>query len=102
MATDSTINVRIDEQTKTLASDIFAACGLTTSAAIRMFLLRTVEEKEIPFNIHRPNSETIKALREDIASAKSYKSIEALLVEIKSEIKSEELAAKKSKRSARR
>ena len=42
MATDSTINIRIEHEIKSRAAEVLAASGLTTSAAIRMFLLRIV------------------------------------------------------------
>lgn len=49
---DTTINIRIDANTKKKAEKIFARCGYTTSTAIRLFLLRTIKENDWPFDIH--------------------------------------------------
>lgn len=52
MAKETTINVRIDEETKRKAAEIFARCGYTTSNAVRLFLLRAIKEDDWPFEIH--------------------------------------------------
>lgn len=63
MATDSTINIRIENEIKSRAAEVLAASGLTTSAAIRMFLLRIVEDEALPFDLRRSNPVTLKAIR---------------------------------------
>jgi DNA-damage-inducible protein J len=64
MATDTTLNIRIEEDIKNQAAVIFEASGLTTSSAIRMFLLRVIEDEAIPFDASKPNSKTLKAIRD--------------------------------------
>lgn len=63
MATDSTLNVRIEEDVKIRASEILEAAGLTTSGAVRMFLLRVIEDEALPFDLTRPNKKTLKAVK---------------------------------------
>ena len=67
MGSDSVLNVRIDEDVKNRASEILAAAGLTTSGAVRMFLLRVIEDEALPFDPTRPNRKTLDA----IAAARS-------------------------------
>ncbi len=63
MKSDSVVRARVDEQLKLQAAAIFKAAGLTLSDAIRMMLLRTVQEKAIPFIPAKPNAATIRALK---------------------------------------
>lgn len=54
MAT-SLIQVRIDNDLKTKANQIFSDLGLDISSAIRMFLKRSVLENGIPFSMVLPS-----------------------------------------------
>ncbi len=61
----STIQLRVDDQIKQRADHLYASLGLDTSTAIRMFLQASLEANGIPFEVrHRPNAETLSALRE--------------------------------------
>jgi len=62
MATDTTLNVRIAEDVKIKAAAILGASGLSTSAAVRMFLIRVIEDEALPFDPIRPNKKTVKAI----------------------------------------
>lgn len=65
MAT-SLIQVRIDNDLKTKANQIFADLGLDISSAIRMFLKRSVIENGIPFSMVLPpiqNSRDLNGLQ---------------------------------------
>jgi DNA-damage-inducible protein J len=62
MTTDTTLNVRIDREIKERAAAILEASGLTTSMAVRLFLLKVVEEKMLPFEMARPNLRTRRAI----------------------------------------
>ncbi len=62
MKSDSVVRARVNEETKLQAAAIFEAAGLTLSDAIRMMLLRTVQEKAIPFIPAKPNAATIRAI----------------------------------------
>lgn len=63
MATNTIVNVRINPRVKKEASKVLGAYGMTTSGAIRMFLMRIVEDRALPFDPTRPNKETLKALK---------------------------------------
>ncbi|MDO5330534.1 MAG: type II toxin-antitoxin system RelB/DinJ family antitoxin [Bacillota bacterium] len=45
------IQIRVDEELKTQASEIFEELGLDLSTAVRMFLRRSVQERGIPFSM---------------------------------------------------
>ena len=63
MTTDSTLNVRIAEDVKIKASKILQASGLTTSVAVRMFLMRVIEDEALPFDPTRPNKKILNAIK---------------------------------------
>ena len=46
-----TIQVRVDDQLKVSADELFSSLGLDTSTAIRMFLVASIEADGIPFAI---------------------------------------------------
>jgi DNA-damage-inducible protein J len=85
MSHDSVVRARIDEKTKKQAAKVFADCGMTISDVIRIMLIRTAKEREIPFSIHIPNNKTITAMREvenGRKKGKSYKYFEAMLKDL--------------------
>lgn len=63
MTSDSVVRARIEEDLKDRAAEILAAAGLTTSGAIRLFLLKVVEEEALPFEVRRPNQTTLNSIR---------------------------------------
>ncbi len=63
MKADSVVRARVNEATKQEAAAILEASGLSTSDAIRMMLIRVVEDKALPFDPHRPNATTIRAIK---------------------------------------
>lgn len=73
MSADAVVRARIDEQTKARAAAILEASGLTTSTAIRMLLLKIVEEGALPFEPVRVNPRTLKAVTQ--AKAGRLKSV---------------------------
>jgi DNA-damage-inducible protein J len=62
MPTNTTLNVRIEEEVKVKASKILEASGLTASSAVRLFLLRVIEDEALPFDLPRPNAKTRRAI----------------------------------------
>lgn len=64
----STVNVtlRIDENLKKQADELFSDLGFTFNSAITVFLRQAVREQQIPFIIRRevPNAATLAALKE--------------------------------------
>lgn len=83
MVADTDIRARIDRATKTEATAILAAMGLTTSEAIRLMIKKIVAEKAFPFNPLIPNDETIRAIKEAReGKAVSVGSVDALFEEL--------------------
>ena len=69
MATTTMVHVRVDEKIKEQATETLAAMGLTVSDAVRVFLMRVVADKQMPFTLKVPNAVTLEAMQEadDIA-----------------------------------
>ncbi len=64
MTATTMVHVRVSEQIKAQASETLAAMGLTVSDAVRVFLMRVVADKQMPFAIKAPNAETRVAMAE--------------------------------------
>jgi DNA-damage-inducible protein J len=64
MAATSMIHVRVDDDIKTQATETLASMGLTVSDAVRVFLIRVVAEKQLPFSVKVPNAATREAMVE--------------------------------------
>lgn len=64
MATTTMVHVRVDEQMKAQATETLAAMGLSVSDAVRVFLMRVVADKQLPFALKVPNTETRAAMAE--------------------------------------
>jgi len=47
------LQVRIDENLKTAADNVFSGMGLDISTAVRMFLIAAVETRSMPFEIRQ-------------------------------------------------
>jgi DNA-damage-inducible protein J len=83
MATDTTLNIRIEEEIKNRAAEIFEASGLTTSSAVRMFLIRVIEDEGLPFDASKPNAKTLRAIRDaKTGNSKKAKDAAALLKQL--------------------
>ena len=63
MKADAIVRARVSQETKLEAAAIFEAAGLTTSDAIRMMLIRVVEDRKLPFEPARPNAKTVRAIK---------------------------------------
>lgn len=81
------INVRVDENLKKEADQLFSDLGLNMSTAITMFLRSAINNDGIPFELKRkePNAETIAAM-EDVKLgrnvSKTFDSVEALMEDL--------------------
>ena len=83
MAADAIVRARVSEETKAEAAAIFEAAGLTTSDAIRMMLVRAVEDGALPFEPVKPNAKTVKAIKAARAGkVKKAKSSKQLLAKL--------------------
>jgi DNA-damage-inducible protein J len=85
----SSIKTRVSDELKLNATDVLNHCGLTVSAAIRLFLEQVVQNQGLPFQVKAvPSKKMIKALSEASEIEKSAKikhnSIEDMLNELNS------------------
>ena len=61
---DTYVRARIDSATKERVADALAAMGLSISDAIRLLMLRIVDERRLPFEVKAPNAAIRKASAE--------------------------------------
>jgi len=47
----ATVQIRLSDEEKAAAREIFGKMGLTFSAAVKIFLRKVIAEKKIPFEI---------------------------------------------------
>lgn len=58
------LHVRVDDETKELASEALASMGLSMSDAVRLFLRRVIVDQAFPLELKVPNAETRAAMEE--------------------------------------
>ena len=58
------IRSRIEPDLKENATRVLAACGLTVSDAVRLFLRQVVANNGLPFEVKAPNAVTRNAMEE--------------------------------------
>ena len=73
MTATTMVHVRVNEQIKSQASETLATMGLTVSDAVRVFLMRVVADKQMPFAIKAPNAETRAAMAEADEIAREHR-----------------------------
>ena len=71
MAQSSMLHIRVDDETKTQATEALAAMGLSMSDAVRIFLKRVVNDQACPLELKVPNAETRAAMEEARAMMKA-------------------------------
>ena len=82
-AADTYVRARIDSATRDRARDALAAMGLTISDAIRLLMLRVVDERRLPFEVKAPNATTRKAMAElDAGKGKRFTNTAALMADL--------------------
>lgn len=93
MSQTAMIQVRVGDELKKAADDLFSDLGFDTPTAIRMFLTRAVKQQGMPFSVSQiiPNAETLEALEEGRrllrdSNAKTYSSFSELLTEVENEV----------------
>ena len=80
---DTYVRARIDSVTKKHAEDALANMGLTISDAIRLLMLRVVDERRLPFEVKAPNAITRKAMVElEAGKGKRFTSTAALMADL--------------------
>ncbi|MGM9937817.1 MAG: type II toxin-antitoxin system RelB/DinJ family antitoxin [Candidatus Ornithomonoglobus sp.] len=82
MAKTSSLNIRIDPETKSQAEKLFKNFGMTVSEAVNIFLHQSLIYGGIPFELRMPNRETMQAL-DDVRNNKNlsgpYDTMEELM-----------------------
>jgi DNA-damage-inducible protein J len=58
------LHVRVDEDIKNQATAALDNMGISLSEAVRVFLVRIIDEQAIPFRIKVPNARTRAAMEE--------------------------------------
>ena len=82
-ASDTYVRARIDSATKERAADTLAAMGLSISDAIRLLMLRIVDERRLPFEVQAPNAVTRKAIAElEAGKGKRFANTAALMSDL--------------------
>jgi len=80
------LHIRVDDETKTQATEALAAMGLSMSDAVRIFLKRVVNDQAFPLELKVPNAETRAAMEEARAMMKArqarFESTDALFDEL--------------------
>lgn len=84
------LNIRVDEELKIKAEELFSELGLNMSTALTMFLKTSVRYGGIPFElrIDNPNLETLEAI-DDVNNnrnmSKTFNSIEEMMDDLNAE-----------------
>lgn len=89
MATTN-ITMRMDEDLKAQAEELFADLGLNMTSAFTIFVKQAVREQRIPFTISReiPNEDTLEAIEEvrrmkqNPSIGKSYTDVDEMMKEL--------------------
>jgi DNA-damage-inducible protein J len=79
-----TVQARISPDLKKQADALFAALGLSTADAIRLFLQQSVNSGGLPFqpSVKRPNAETLEAMAEiEYGGGQRFQSAEELFAD---------------------
>lgn len=59
----SPINIMVDKETKDEATKILKEVGLSMSTAINLFLKQVINHNGLPFEVRKPNEDTLRALK---------------------------------------
>lgn len=80
---DTYVRARIDSATKQRATEALAAMGLSISDAIRLLLVRVVDERRLPFEVKAPNATTRAAIAElEAGRGRRFPSVDALMADL--------------------
>lgn len=60
------VTIRLDENLKKQADDLFSDFGLSLNSAINMFIKQSVREQRIPFEVTRNTSSLVFASNNDV------------------------------------
>ena len=91
----STIQIRVDDETRAAAADLFEDLGLDLETAVRIFLKKSLSVGGIPFNVRfdTPNKETVAAMVNTLNGenlSRAYDSVEELFADLNAEADGED------------
>ena len=86
----ATISIRVDDEIKAQAQELFNSIGMDLSTALNVFLRQSIAFGGIPFTIRQPrfNAETEQVIREAHEGkglSKAYDSVEELRKDLDAE-----------------
>lgn len=84
------VRTRIDQDLKDSATEVLAACGLTISEAMRLFLRQVVVTHGLPFEVKVPSESTVRAMAQAREIRRRYNSINEMMSELDGEAGKEE------------
>lgn len=77
------VRSRVEPEVKESAAQVLAACGLSLSDGIRLFLRQVIAQKGLPFDVKVPNDATQAAMAEARGmAARRFASTDALMREL--------------------
>lgn len=79
------VRCRIEADLKARATDVLAACGLSVSDAMRLFLRQVVATKGLPFEIRVPSEKTARALVQAREINRQFDSMDDMLRDLDGE-----------------
>ncbi len=85
------INIRVDENIKAQANELFEELGLDMTTALNLFLRQAINYGGIPFEIKKPNESTLDAMeevrkiRKGELSAKKYDDLGEMFADLEAE-----------------
>ena len=80
---DTYVRARIDSRTKKRATVALEKMGLSVSDAIRLLMIRIVDERRLPFEVKTPNATTRKAIAQlDAGKGRRFGSVDALMADL--------------------
>lgn len=79
------VRTRIDQDLKDSATEVLAACGLTISEAMRLFLRQVVVTHGLPFEVKVPSESTVRAMAQAREIRRRYNSINEMMSELDGE-----------------
>lgn len=84
------VNIRIDQDIKRKAEEVFKNLGLTPTTAVTMFYIQVIRTNGIPFvlKLETPNKETLKAIKEvevmekDPSRSRTFNNVDELMEDL--------------------
>ena len=80
MSKSSTISMRVDQELKTTADEIFSRLGMTMTQAVTLFLQQVEYHRGLPFAVKLPENESLIAIQDALErrNLTRHESVEAM------------------------